>query len=337
MLSYRTEENTSEIVNDLITQTGSLQQLHQLLSLVDNEPGALKEAFKLINTGNLPGDADDYHNISVCYARQGDYTSACEILEKSIPIFPYNSDLLADYIKYGSKAGELEKCAQYYKKLREIPVNAWTWRGFDFSIDYKIELYAGADDGSSEQEEIIKELEFLSKEFQRCYPYNEQAYLAEYAYLNAVGLKEQAINRLRETIDKYPVMPKCCLQYCDLMLERGEYEKVIEYAEKGIMGDAQNQSTIKTGYLFFISGLAKDALIWRDKKFNDENSIRDMYLDYRIAEKLNDNTTVAIQRQINLRTTIMGFKSGFLYDDDTKANDNQDFESKLNKEKDIDL
>ena len=135
MLSYRTEENTSEIVNDLITQTGSLQQLHQLLSLVDNEPGALKEAFKLINTGNLPGDADDYHNISVCYARQGDYTSACEILEKSIPIFPYNSDLLADYIKYGSKAGELEKCAQYYKKLREIPVNAWTWRGFDFSID----------------------------------------------------------------------------------------------------------------------------------------------------------------------------------------------------------
>lgn len=332
--------NLMEIVSTLIKQAGSLQQIHQLLSMSDNDPRALREALEVINNNELSGDSDDYHNISVCYARTGDYASACIILKKGISLFPSNSDLLADFIKYASKAGTYNECKEYYDKLKEVPLNAWTWRGFDFSIDYMIDLYSNAIDGSDEQKTIIEELKYLSMEFQRHFPFDEQAFLSEYAYLNAIGLKEEAVVRLGNVIDQFTVMPKSCLRYCDLMLERGEYEKVIEYAEKGIMGDAQSQSTIKTGYLFFVSALAKDALIWRDKKFNDEDAIRDLYLDYRIAERLDNNpntSTRAIHQQIVLRTTIMGLKSGIPYEnhEDTRnPNQEQHFTLDFTKEED---
>lgn len=306
-------EMPNELIYELVDRAPSMQDLHQLVSASNNDADFLKAIMERLQREDVPGDSTDYHNLSVCYGRVGDNVSACKLLEKGLNIFPYNIDLLADYVAYGAKIGDggKAKCEEYCERLMQIPYKTWTWRAFSFLISYWQEQYP-----ISRGEETVKieeRLYELCNNFQNYYPEDEASYAAEYDMLVAIGKKKEAIERLEEVVAEYEVVPKCCLRYCDLMLERGEYEKVIVYAEKGIMGDAQSQSGVSIGYLFFVSGLARDAMIWKEKKFDDTEAVNAMYSDFQIAEELFGNSHESNKKQINLRTAIMSRKSGIEY------------------------
>lgn len=295
---------------DVIKNAASIQEMHVIASAFDNNAQIMKAIFSRINGEDIPGDYDDYHNICVCFARIGDYSSACSILEKGVEVFPKNVDLLADYLEYGTKCGKQENCEKYLSLLLKIPYRLWTSRGFRFCINYLSNSFFCDDDNDEKRKQQAQD---LCNEFQRYYPEEEDAYLTEYDMNCALGNREEAYKLLAKRVDEHTVMPRCCLKYCDLLLERGNYEDVIKYSAQGIMGDAQSQSGIRVGYLFYITGLARDAIIWRDNLFKNQEKVEEMYSDFQISEMLLGEQTSSYNKQIQIRTTIMSQRSGIPY------------------------
>lgn len=267
----------------------------------------------------VTGAASDYHNFSVNYARRGDHISACEILRKGLLQHPMSTDLLADFIKYGIQCNLLEECEEKYQQLASIPKERWTWRSFDFTIDYLKDRLAMLSDENAIEEQKQKMIE-LVHEFRKCLPYDEQSYLAEAEIYESFLMFGESANILKKGIEEVKVAPKCCLKYADIMLERGEYQSVIETASKGICASAQDQATVNIGYLYYVSALAKDALIHANSNFDDEKAIKDVYTDYTIAEKLFDTARIAYLSTIKNRTLILEYKSGIPYNNKVKNN-----------------
>lgn len=266
----------------------------------------------VILAGTAKGSADEFHNFCVNYASRGDYESACNLLKVGLQQHPFSTDLLADYLQYGIKCGKTEECNEYYTRLKDIPKERWTWRSFDFSIDYLKEL-TSAFSNPEIIEEKKEEMLSLADEFQRQMPYDEQPFLAKAEIFEFFGLHADATTTLKIAVDSIKVSPKCCLKYSDLMLERGEYNEVISSTKRGIIASAQDQATVNIGYLFFLSALAKDALIHESEAYNDSSIIFDAYTDYRIAETLLDAGRIAYLKTIKTRTLILEIKSGIAY------------------------
>ena len=78
------------------------------------------------------GGPDDFHNLAVTLGRSGYDELACDILEKGLTLFPYDVDLLADYLIYGIDCERMDACEEYYQTLWKVPQSEWTWRGFAF-------------------------------------------------------------------------------------------------------------------------------------------------------------------------------------------------------------
>lgn len=55
----------------------------------------------------LRGDDDDYHNLAAECASHYLYNLACEVCETGLKFFKKNIDLLADWIQYGTKLGDI--------------------------------------------------------------------------------------------------------------------------------------------------------------------------------------------------------------------------------------
>ena len=104
----------------------------------------------------------------------------------------------------------------------------------------------------------------LVERFKKALPSEELAYLSEYQIYEATYDKNTGLHKLAEFLndDKRTakVAPKCHLKYIDEMLEIGEYEQVVLYANDGAAEAAQEQEGVDTGYFFYALALAKDAL-----------------------------------------------------------------------------
>lgn len=266
----------------------------------------------IVLAGTIKGSADDFHNFCVNYAARGDYESACDLLEIGLQQHEQSTDLLADYLQYGIKCGREEECKKCYERLNSIPRGRWTWRSFDFSIDY-LKILASRLTDDKLIEEKKGEMLTLAEEFQNKLPYDEQPFLAKAEIYEFFDLSEDVATTLEIAIDKLKVSPKCCLKYSDLMLERGCYDEVIATTRRGIVASAQDQETINIGYLFYLSALAKDALIHERGEYRDESAVLDVYTDYRIAEALLDESRIAYLQTIRKRTLILEVKSGIVY------------------------
>ena len=110
--------------------------------------------------------------------------------------------------------------------------------------------------------------------------------MAEFQIYDAICEKETGLNKLRQFLDDpnrtAKVAPKCHLRYIEEMLNRGEYEEVIDYANDGAAEAAQEQEGVDTGFFFYAFALAKDALwIKADKgKENVDKEEADKILRY---------------------------------------------------------
>lgn len=269
---------------------------------------ALKD---IVHSSTVKGTADDYHNFSVNYSRRGDFETACDIIIRGLQQHPLATDLLADFLQYGVKCERISQCIECYEKLTQIPKNRWTWRSFDFSIDF---LKAQYEMASGEMAETLKvDMLRLADEFRVCLPFEEQPFLAKAEIYEMLGMYDESVSTLNEAINTVRVAPKCCLKYCDFMMARGEYNEVISAAKHGVVGSAQDQATINIGYLFFLSALAKDALLHGSENYDDAEAVRDIYTDYRIADALLDVNNLVYRRTIKSRTVILELKSGIPY------------------------
>lgn len=263
------------------------------------------------NAKTIYGDTDDFHNFAVNYSRIGQSEMACMIVELGLRQYPYSVDLLADFLKYGSVTGKSDECEKCYKRLLELPDIKMTWRGYDFTVDYLLEKMKNAVT-QEEADDNKRKIDDIIRRYKKRFPKSEDPYLSEAQVASFLGDEDRAVSVLKYAIENMAA-PKCCLRYSDIMMEQGNYDEVIKAVQKGVSVSAQEQPGINIPYLFYLSGLAKDAKIHAEGAYENKERIEDAYSDYRVADELFSSNRSTYIKNMKLRIRILELKSGFVY------------------------
>lgn len=259
-------------------------------------------------------DPDRVHNRATDMARMGDFPQAYKVVLSGLQVFPYSVDLLADAVMY-SCGGEGMK---HIERLNSLEYDCWNWRAFTFAIDYLIDItLPWTNDGDTRKRTIERALS-LSERFIELFPRDERAYGRKIKALrarNEEGDKEK-IERIFESLimkdgapeseglDCFPVA-QCCADYCEVLLERGEYEKVIKAASVGLASTAQEQPSADIGYFLYARALARDSVLHWNHRFSDEDKVFDSSLE-QVRMALRDyNLAYEMDSFNRFRATIM--------------------------------
>lgn len=286
----------------------SLGRLEELAKncLSDGNYDELKEVWlNAKSCDTFIGSPSDYHNLAVSFAQLQDTKIACEILELGLKSYPLSVDLLADFLYYGIESGEQESCHRCFETLCSIPKGNWTWRAFDFAIEYQFSLL----NLSNNTEQVFAILENLIADFHKYMPHEERSYLAESRLKRNT---DEEILILEKAIKELKACPKCALKYADLMCERGEYEKALDSITKCI-NSIQPQSGINEGYAYYLSAVCKTSLILKDCDYENKSRIDSAYIDFKLAERENLGLPSTYLRSIKKYTDILHVKSGIRY------------------------
>ena len=269
-----------------------------------------------LNHVEFVGNDNEFHNCANNLAEAGFYDRACQLLEQGIEQYPNNSDLLADYLSFGTRCNQSKRCDLYYMTLDSMPDRRKTWRAFTFLIDYLIYKINNENDEEKIEKIKIAALDLVNR-FKKIYPKEELAYLSEYEVFKATFDKEEGLRRLGRFLDDnnriVKVAPKCHLCYIDEMLESGEYEKVILYACDGAAEAAQEQEGVDTGYFFYALALAKDALWLKPEEGNeneDKEAARTILKYYQTAYDTLDIDKTSYIKMIQKRYCIISNMAG---------------------------
>lgn len=282
-------------------------------------PQKILDAISSDTEQTICGSANEYHNLASEYARKGLASMASAIAALGAKRYPQNIDLLADVIKFGSESQKWEICKEAYQRLSKIDKKRWNWRAFTFSVDYLIDRYSTEE--PPEREDTHKEAVALVQKYKESGLQDERAWVAEAELFLTENETEKAVKTLEDGVEKIQVAPQCCIKLADIYLKCGEYEKAIKYSAIGAKATAQEQPSASIAYLYYVSALAKDALIHQEalnsspdcetSGFRDLNAVNAALADYKIAEKI-----FRLQRQnafvpnIMTRQIILREKSG---------------------------
>lgn len=272
---------------------------------------------------NIFGTSSEYHNLASEFARHDLYKNARIIAVAGLEKYKNDVDLLADIIQFGSKSDGLIESEKAYERLKKIDKSRWSWRAFTFSIDYFKVLIAK---GNGKDEDYYNEAMTLAEEYKKQLK-DERAWVAVAELYSMLGKTDQAIAELKDGVEKIVVSPQCCLNLSDLLLNKGDYRGVIKYSAIGVRAAAQEQPSSSVGYLYYLSALAKDALIHQEelecpgikgKGFSNYDSIYSALCDYDIALGLLGN--VIYKKNILQRKLILHTKSGIKSDETSDSN-----------------
>lgn len=276
----------------------------RIVEVIDSEDAGTK----------VTGTAEEYHNLASEYARKELYDYARIVATAGARKYKYNIDLLADIVKFGSQSQAWESCKKAYDRLQGIEKKKWTWRTYTFVIDY-LQSRMEQEDVESAKKTYTEAMNLAEAYKDLC---DERAWVAEAELYLLEGETDKAITTLKEGVAQIAVAPQCCLKLADLLLQRGQYHDVVKYAAIGVRGTAQEQPTASTGYLYYVSALAKDAIIHQDaldnpgisgNGFFNSAAVSDALLDYNIAKSLMSDRPI-FYNSIRQRTTILTMKSG---------------------------
>lgn len=195
--------------------------------------------------------AEEYHNRAVIKARMGEYTDAVSICKRGAKFFPNDVDLKADIIQYSQKLGDTDKAFEHFIEMKQIPFRKWSWRAFRFVIDFLLE----------EPEVHEAEIRELISEYRAHFPYDEKCFISESELEAALGNVGKEIDILQKVIQTIPNAPQCALRLADHYYEQGNYEKVVNLAEYGMMASCDIQSTINLPYLCMLATLSRERLL----------------------------------------------------------------------------
>lgn len=279
-----------------------------------------------------------YHNGAVDAYKNDGAESALEILEEGLSFYPYDVDLLADAVQWApvgpgaldSADGEVRYAEDYYKVLAEREF-MWTWRAYDFSIDYLVDKKSVISDQEGAMS-ALSEADELSISYVEAFPNDERSYAARVKVLKALRKYDEAERLLHDVVfggeeAKAISAPSCCVEYIGMLLEKGDYATAAKVARKAIIGDAQTQPTVNLGYLLFLEALSLDALYLKGgtedgespKCEGSEITVDRVYKLYGIARELvSDRSSFVstIDGRAKMLEGYSGKKCDFLYDDD---------------------
>lgn len=278
--------------------------------LEENPLMHFRELFKMVTDEavEIDGDADDYHNFATLYAKNRFNDFACRILDRGLKEYPKSTDLLADYLQYGVSCKRFDGCNRYYKRLKEISKNRWTWRAYVFSIDYML---------VSQQQNLVEvprnEINLLAAEFVERRNTDEQALFTQSKVYHEYGEFNAEEDTLQKALNEHIVAPKSALRLSDIHFERGEYNKAIPLLNRAIANATQPQPPINVSYCYLLLALCKIAPLLNDKEDSlNPISTDDEYIEKRTAEifehahaaiqmgGLNDNLTQNLRQMIRL-------------------------------------
>ena len=310
--------NDKEVV---ILSIGSAHDLSQAAGEA-RDYARIRRIWQLVKDDpELVGDADDYHNYSVVISRLDDYLTAYQIVERGLQQYPYNTDLLADAIYYGSNCKKYTEAKNYLGVLVKRPNSSWTWRAFQFTIDF----LTGSRDWEEEPSEVENSLKFaltLAEKYRKYYPSDERSYLSEYEIrmdLAKAAMDEnqdeksrqyemEALEGLRRTIDKgeYAAV-QCCLRYADEMFRKQKFDEVIKVCERALQFGQAN-ATARLGYFMYLSAQSREARLYQQNEWwKDTQEVETIYREYlaSLADTGSDFT-----RNIKRRVEILSARSG---------------------------
>ena len=240
----------------------------------------------LTNAEEFSGDADDFHNFAVTLAKSKSNDLACKILEYGLKYFPNNVDLLADFLQFGQKCKSLGALEKYYAVLKRIPRVRWSWRGFEFSINYL--MFLSEQNASEESEEIRlereKEMLSIAEDYRKYYPYDEDSYIIESQIYLESRRNDDEILILQKGMSMLKACPRCCFRYADIMLNRAnDYDEAMKAILRGLKELNQSQIRVKFGYFYYLSALCKIALYHQNPESFEVKKIKEIYCDMNIA------------------------------------------------------
>lgn len=255
------------------------------------------------------GDADDFHNYAVTFSRINDYDAACIVLEHGLKRFPQNVDLLADYLIYApdsSSDDRYEKCDNHFQTLKQIDMSLWTWRGFDFSIQY---LISKLDQSVESIAAICQELEEISNKYLELFVLDERSYFTTYLMqqrLKLIAPKNKPEKNLENAVSLSINAPRCSLKLAEIMFDKKEYDKALQLLDKTIRDSIERSGGVPLANVYLLRFTIKASKLISEmdssKKINvnDELTLKinNAYLDYRIAKKLgNDSSKINYAQQ----------------------------------------
>ena len=282
------------------------------------------------------GSENDYHNLSVAFSRQNCAPFAAVVATMGVEVYPMSTDLLADVIKYSQLIGDSQSCQRGLELLDSINRKYWNWRTFVFVIDFLKDSLSSAPSIEEYEGNLVKVEEYIA-EFKTYIPYEERSFVAEAELYEKQNKHTEMINALQEGINSVKVAPQCCMKLADAYLELGEYEKVYEYAQKGLLAITQDQPTVSIGYLYYLSALAMDAeriKARQEGKHIDKDRIQSILSAYQTADKLFINEgrmDVSYRSTISAKLIMLEMEEGPL----EKSNTPQSVETENNSNVDF--
>lgn len=209
----------------------------------------------------IVGSADEIHNLSVVFARNGCPNASCAILGAALREERYSGevDLLADFIQYSSSAGRRfsDQAQKYYERLCEIPRIKWNWRAYEFAIDYLMNI---AERQPEKSDEIKLKYEGLADEYCENFKQRPEADRAFHSKAN-VAYKDNNIEKYQETlneaIDTLERAPVCALYMAEYEFKRGKNEEAERYIQQCIEGNRTIDNNVNIGYPYVLSALCK--------------------------------------------------------------------------------
>ena len=301
----------AEIISALLHKEYSAREL---FDYIENNYTEWKEGK---TQDRILGSENDYHNLSVEFDRQNCTPFAAGIATIGCKFYPMSTDLLADTIKYSQLIGDTECCKRGLELLDKIDRKYWNWRTFTFVIDFLKDTLSSATSMEQFEANLTKAKQYI-KDFKTYIPYDERSFVSEAELYEKQNNRNEMIKILEEGIKNVGVAPQCCMKLANAYLELGEYEKVYQYAQKGIIAATQDQPTVSMGYLYYLSALAMDAIRIKAKqegKSIDTNDIQNILISYQTADKLFINEgrmDVAYRSAIRAKLIILGMESGIL-------------------------
>lgn len=266
-------------------------------------------AIEFLNQKKITGSPDEFHNLSISFSRNDDYYNACKILRKGLDLYPYEVNLLADFLCSCINCGLVDEGKKYFHRLSEIPKIRWTWRAFSFSIDFLLFFVNEINEEHILRKERDRIWE-LSEEYLKFFENLEDVYICKYEIHHSFNENNKAEACLEKAINKLKVCDRCALRYADIMFDRGDYVKANEAIQKCLSSSARTQQTINLSYAYMLSGLCKISIHYNELASNKE-IVKGIYKDFQIAREYSSalNYEIIMERQIR----ILEIKSGVYY------------------------
>lgn len=251
----------------------------------------------------ISGDDADYHNLSAVLAGGNLYFEAIRILEKGLSLFTDDTDLLSDMIEYATKNSQFDKAEQSVQVLYGINRWRWTWRCYEFVIDYYRAI--GKIDLAHE----------LCQEFLEVMPYEEHGYrsMAEITMIQKPGESgvSEAIHILQSALNRKINCAQCAQLLATLYMNKGQYQDAVDAASRAIMESAQDQPHIGIAHIFAIRGFAYDRLFMQNMISGESQVVMAQKAvdDYKMALELTaqnlGNLAAVVFRQVLCRLAIL--------------------------------